>query len=423
MQCPVCRHPEASWENVDRFRLKPSGMSLCNSCGFVSYPSKYKSEDEIKAYYRKAYRPAPQASNLFTGERKLQYHAHFLTPLFEEWKKHGLTNPVVGEIGSAYGLFLNWVRQQFPEGQIYGTELTDSYRRVAFHEFGIKLEDELDKTKKYNLIASFHVLEHQLDPDIRLKEYADLLTPGGLLYVSVPIWFRDANNGAMSGYDIEYYWATDHINAWSEEHLEHIFARVGLEPVMKNTDIYGNTYLLKKVEPYAEPKTFDKAKYLKEVELLYKAWLHLQENQTALAINVWPNCPAAWSNHYELNRATLDKDFRALQDYLERAVASCPHSSDAAFFAGDVMLRYEKFEQALKYFNISLKKKPNNPTILLAIGNVYRQKAAREKDPEKKKALLKSAIEVGRFVLNISSETVPQALSWVYYDQAQLPVE
>ncbi len=43
MRCIVCDN--SNWENVDQFRIKKEGMSLCKSCGFVSYPEKYKKKE------------------------------------------------------------------------------------------------------------------------------------------------------------------------------------------------------------------------------------------------------------------------------------------------------------------------------------------------------------------------------------------
>ena len=192
MRCPACNGTE--WKNVDQYRVKPEGMSACQNCFFVSYPKKYKTEEEIKEYYRKEYRQPPTAANLFSGERKLYYHEVILKPLIEEWKAQGLTKPVVGEVGSAIGMFLNWMKIKMPEAEIHGTELTTSFRRVAFHEFGIQLNEEFDFTRRYDLVVSYHVLEHQLDPDIMLARYAHTLSERGVMYLSTPVWFREATN-------------------------------------------------------------------------------------------------------------------------------------------------------------------------------------------------------------------------------------
>lgn len=397
---------------------------MCETCGFVSYPSKYKTEEEIKDFYRTNYRPGPQAGNLFTGERKLQYHECFLQPIFEEWKKSGITAPVVGEIGSAYGMFLNWLKGHFPNADVHGTELTESYRRVAFHEYGLRLAEDFDTSKKYDLIASYHVLEHQTEPDKKLKEYAACLKDSGVFYLSCPIWFRDASNSATGGFDIEYFWHPDHINAWSDEHLDHIIAKSGLRIIHKDTAVYGNTYILaKNTVPYdGSVPTFDRTKYRKAAEDIFKCWQFIQENKTKEAILTYKNCPAAWISHYELNRAAFQKDRDGFEKFIKDMVESCPNSADTLMFAGDLLTRYERYEESHDYLARALNKKSNNPTIIMGIANTWRMRAKKSNDPQKRDEYLKKSINLLRFVMTISTEMMPQALSWVYQDEAMLEV-
>jgi len=420
MRCPVCDKKE--WKNVDHVRLKKSDMEQCQGCGYISYPKKYKSEEEIKAHYRTEYRPGPQASALFTGERKLQYHSFFLNNLFKEWEEKGKDTPVIGEIGCATGMFLNWVRDRFPQADIHGTELTETYRLVAFHEFGLKLAEEFDTSKKYDLIASYHVLEHQIDPDLRLAEYAACLKDDGLFYLSAPVWFRDGTNSATGGFDIEYYWAPDHINCWAEEHLEFIIAKAGLEIIYKNDDIYGNTYLLKKTTKTTMRPSFDVKKYLNLAERIFKCWQLINENKTTAAIETFPNCPSAWINHYELNRANFHKSREEFDKFIKMSVDCCPNSSDTLMFAGDVLSRYERYDESYECLTKALNKKPNNPTIIMGLSNCYRMKAKKSNDPKVKEELLRKSINLLRFVIATSTEMMPQAISWIYQDEAQLEV-
>ncbi len=421
MRCIVCDATD-KWENIDHLKLKKVGMSMCKGCGFVSYPDKYKTEDEIKAYYRDSYRPAPQVGNLFTGERKLQYHSFFLTPLFEEWKSKKFIKPVIGEIGAAYGMFLNWIKEIWPEADINGTELTESYRKVAKHEFDLNLKEEFDVTKKYDLIISYHVLEHQLDADIRLSEYASCLKDDGLFYLSVPIWFRDACNSATGGFDIDYYWVPDHINSWSEEHLEFIIAKAGLEIVLKDTKVYGNTYLLKKTSSNVMQPKFDYKKYKSIAEKIFKCWELIQENKTAEAISTYSNCPAAWINHYELNRAGFHKSRVDFDKFIKDVVDSCPNSADARMFVGDILSRYERYEESHDMLLEALKYKPNNPTIIMGIANTFRMRGKKEIDPIKKEEFYRKSVNLLRFVMSTSTEMLPQAITWSYQDQACLPL-
>ena len=93
MNCVICGSND--WTNVDEYRFKPSGMSICNTCSFVSYPVKWKTEEEIKEHYRTDYRNPPTSGNLYSGQRKLHFHNVFLKPLFDEWKKEGRIEPEV----------------------------------------------------------------------------------------------------------------------------------------------------------------------------------------------------------------------------------------------------------------------------------------------------------------------------------------
>lgn len=460
MRCPCCDNNE--WKNIDHVRLKPMGMAMCQKCGFVSYPKMYKTEEQIKEHYRKSYRPAPNVSNMFTGERKLNYHAAFLKPLFESWRQQNIPDPIIGEIGSAMGLFLNWIKKEFPEAEVHGTELTTTYRRVAKHEFGLDLKEELDLTKKYDLICSYHVLEHQMDPDIWLRRYRDALEDSGMIYLSTPIWFREAVNSGMAGFDIEYYWAPDHINAWGEMHLEYIIAKCGLEIVFKNDDIYGNTYLLKKADPKAPPIECDIKTFEDCVERQFQLWKHLQENQTALAIETYKNCPTAWIQHYELHRAEFDKQpWSERKKFLDDCIKFCPHTSESMRFAGDIATRYEKYDDAIKYLSESLGKKPNCPVTLFSLSNAYRQKAMKtvviarvkelavemgdekalefvrrenaereaRKEPfdmrgnEEALKLLHEAMAIMNHIRATSTDMANQAISWIYHDQSLMPVE
>jgi SAM-dependent methyltransferase len=421
MRCIVCNG--TVWENVDHVRVNKKGMCLCTGCGFISYPEKYKTEDEIKQHYRSSYRQAPTAHNLFTGERKLYYHEHFLRPLIEEWKKAG-KKPVVGEIGSAMGMFLAWISAQLECSHIHGTELTTTFRRVAHHEFGIKLDEDFDFSRKYDLIVSYHVLEHQLDADKWLSRYADALSESGVMYLGTPVWFREATNFGSAGFDLDYYWAEDHINCWSEAHLETIIRKAGLKILLKNDNVYGNTYLLSRKEgKEITPHIHNAGRYKEIAEKIKECWKAIQLNETALALETYPNCPAAWINHYEMNRANFDKNKPELEKFMAKAHQSCPNTNDTIMLVGDIHRRYENFEKAYAFFKLAEQRKPNNPTCLLAMANAVREKAIRTKDPKVAGDLFRQSLELTQQVKGTSMEMVAQAQTWIFHDQARIPME
>lgn len=425
MNCPNCG--ENHWENVDQFRLKPQGMGVCTSCGFVSYPSKWKSPEDIKAHYRTSYRNPPTHANLFACERKNYFHQKFLNDTFQEWKESGRVAPAVCEVGAAFGSTLQWVRSEFPQADINGTELTTSMRRNAMHEFGIRLDEDIDESKTYDLIMTYKVLEHQVDPQLELKRYAKLLKPGGLLYISVPTWFKSLYNFGMSGFDLEYYFDPNHINVWTREMFENILARAGFEIIKADQVIYSSTYLCR-VNPEME-----KTPLVKHDPTLIKvglgniksAFLAFQENDFKKAIEIWPDYPQAHVSHAEMSRKILgEKGWKAFkEEIINPALKACPESADILVMASDFAMRASEFMEATKYIEKALTWKPENPVCLNQLANTMRELALRAKTPHEKLHYFHQAREVARHWRHTSTQHFREATDLIYFFNSKLPFE
>lgn len=401
MECVICQSND--WENVDFARVKAAGMCMCKTCGFISYPEKWKTEEEIKAYYRKGYRPPPSHKNIYSGQRKLHLHEAFLGDLFREWQEKELT-PTVGEIGAAFGMTLHLVKRFFPNADVTGTELTTSFRRVAYQEFGIELTEDFDYQKKYDLLISYKVAEHQLDIHKYLKRYADCLNPGGLFYISVPTWFHELSNFGMQGFDLEYYYDPAHINVWTREHFEYLLSKCGLAIVKEDHAMYGNTYLCKRVEPFGPDESVSLTEYfenknvgpiaikgiLEKVKIAHEAW-KAQDFHTALA--TWKNLPVAWLGFYEMNRQTMHQqgwEFTKAE-LIDKALKECPHSIDILVLCADIAMRFGRLEAAEDYIQAGLAMKPKNPVNIGQMCNLVREFALRAESPKEKMALWKEA--------------------------------
>lgn len=429
-RCPIC-DTVGEWENVDQYREKPEGMHICKSCGFVFYPEKYMSEDEAKAYYKDDYRKPPQIGNLYTGQRKLHMHSHFLSDLLQKWKDSGKDKPVVCDIGAAYGLFLNWLRSYFPNGEFYGTEYTESYRRNAFHEYQLNLTKDFDKTKKYDLICSYKVAEHQLDVDKRLREYVECLKEDGLIYISVPTWFRKMNNFGLNGFDIEYYYHPDHINVWTRKLFETLLKKVGLEIIKFDDWMYDETYLCKRNDALMDEKGgFEDYKdIISKLDRIKKAWDFYQKGEFEECIKHWPHYFNAWSGLYEKNRQKAHAEgqekepFEFIEEnYIKPCLKSCPNDLEANRFVIDLFMRYDKYKEAINLIGESLEKKPNNTVFLMALSHCYRQLSLIEKDKNNKIKLLVEARNVCKYIREIDLQATPEVTNWIYNDNAQLPI-
>jgi len=404
-------------------------MSLCQKCGLVSYPNLYKNEEAIKSHYRTDYRTIPKIANFYTGSRKIHFHEFFLRDTIEEIQKR-TDQAVIGEVGAAMGMLLNWLRTFFPKGDISGTELTTSYRRVAYHEYGLKLTEDFDLSKKYDLIISYKVAEHQMDVDKRLREYAEALKPEGYLYISVPTWFSVMSNFGLPGFDLEYYYDTNHINVWTRKLFESLLKKSGLEIVKYDGVIYDDTYLcrrndeLMKVPPELENPD-DIERRMANIILASK---YFTSDDTSKAIETWPNFPDAWAKHYEKNRQDPHKqrenvDIEYLMDRFHKPmVEACGETFETHRLAADICMRYDLYERALEYWQKAIYCRPGSGYCLGPISHCFRRLADMEKDPKSKEALRRKAAEVTKHWIQCDIESRPEAMNWLYFDQSKIPL-
>lgn len=436
MKCHICESD--NWKNVDEYRDKPKiddkpvGMSLCQTCGFVSYPSKYKTKAEIYEYYRKDYRGgAPHFGNLTTGERKLHYHAKFLQGVFNGWEKDGLKKPKIGEVGAAIGMVGNWFKQGFPDCEYHGTELTDTFRKVAFHEFGVRLQDELPQDPdSYDLIMSYKVHEHLFDPFEELQMYHKLLKRDGRLYISVPTWFERLENFGMGGFDLGYYYHPDHVNVWTKKLFESLLKKAGFEIFKYDGYIYGDTYMCKKVEPqkltdadFEKPETIEQ--HLQTIKKVSEACAIGRFDE---AVKLWPNFPMGWLNSYELARADLEREFegdgkKIANSFYEKAKAGCGDACEIDYLYADILMRYGLYTDAAEVLQGSLDKRPNQAKPLLQLSICMRELSYRVTDKTEKLKLKLSARDICRRIIQVDKQAQQEAWNWALKDSSEIDVD
>lgn len=422
MRCPNCS--ENKWESVDQHRIKPAGMAICTECGFISYPTKWQSKESIKEHYRNSYRNPPSHQNVYSGERKNHFHLKFLNDLFKKWKAAGIESPRICEIGAAFGFTLQLIKQEFPKAEIYGTELTVSMRRNAYHEFGIKLSEDIDESLQYDLIMSYKVLEHQTDPDQELTRYAKLLKPEGLLYMSVPTWFNSLCNFGMAGFDLEYYYDPNHINVWTEEMFENIFTRAGYSIEKEDQIMYSSTYLLRYTGPADVPVLKLNVEEMKtKMAKIKKAYMAFTENNFLEAIMTWPDYPSAYASHAEMSRKLLaEKGWDYFHDTILRlAIDACPTSAEMVIMATDFAMRAQQWTAATKYAEQALLMKPENPVSLNQLVNIMREMALRAKTPKERTHYFLQAREVARHLRLVSTQHFKEATDLVFFFNSKLP--
>ncbi|HVB42314.1 MAG TPA: class I SAM-dependent methyltransferase [Streptosporangiaceae bacterium] len=133
------------------------------------------------------------------------------------------------EVGCGTGEFLSYAREA--GHRVTGLDLS---QRVAAHVSsrypGIDVRcGTLDSVSFdcgfFDVVAAFHVLEHVTDPIALLSQMAELVRPGGLVYVRVPnlnTWYRRALGSSWWGFSL------DHVGHFTESSLRLALSEAGL---------------------------------------------------------------------------------------------------------------------------------------------------------------------------------------------------
>jgi len=439
--CTICEKND--WKDVDAFRGvqaqiggKKSPMMLCKNCGFVTYDI---DQETLNEYYRNDYRN-PSFGNVVTGARKINYHQAFLDPLFKMWKSLEKTKPVVCDTGAAMGIFLNWMQQNLPEGEYYGTEYTESMRKVAYYEYGLKLTEEFDTSKKYDLISSYKVAEHQLNVKEELLKYKECLTDDGYLYVSVPTWFGVMNSFGSNGFvlsshdlRITSYYDIRHVNSWSRKLFETLLKKCGFQVCHEDHDAYDSTYLCKRNDELMkeEPAYEDVNQIVDCMSRIQKAWNFAEQGKFKEALDSYGNYPLAWKGLFEGNRAKIQNDIvTSGQDpvsYIEQNfILPCLEKTNRHWYAieicADLYMKYDAFKKAADLLHEGLEKRHNNAVFLDMMAKTLRAAAEKSSDPEERHNLMMGSINHLKVLRTTDFAMRGQASDMCYNAEAQLPL-
>jgi len=349
MLCPICDKQE--WQDLDdlrnveywydRDKLKLGdkvGFQICLSCGFVTYEPRC-TESELKEYYGDSYRKAVSGAHVTTCNRKNLYHKAFLDEEMKAWAKAGKS---LVDYGCAQGAFLKMLRDSygFDQKNLYGTEWTSGFREWARQMYGIKVTEEIDKTKKYDVISLYRVLEHLQDPDVKLRDLMKLLKPGGVFYISIPIWFDYLQNppGGQTN-DFEDLFHIDHINTFSWQSIKNLLNKVGLKVVKEDKVLYDYTFLAVVDKP-TPIKPENPQKIIKSIGKQKKAIEYFATGRFYEACDVYPKYPEAIVAK-SVNKENF-RDFQSQIEILETGRELCPVDYRIIFRMAEVYMQWDE---------------------------------------------------------------------------------
>lgn len=342
MVCFICDAQD--WRKLDLHRQIP--MQVCKRCGLLCHDVEPQDENKLKAYYRNEYKPVLGPPAIITAGNKLNYVAKFLEPFLAD--KKGL---LCADVGAATGYIPNYLRSR--GHRVTGSEWTLANRRLCEALYGIPLAEDLPE-KQYDLLSMYHVLEHLVEPDKKLRRYAGMLADGGHMFVSTPEWLsllheasgsplRGGPNGdAQSSFENLFH--KNHINLFTERSLKNLFGKVGLMVVQEDRECYGQTYLMKRgaVKPY-EPEDWQQIEF--KVRKQREAMELYFRNQFAEAVKVWPPFPEAWIG---LIFGAYGKDPERQNDMLSQVDRQARNSWRFMSAEAQWLAKQDRLEEALR---------------------------------------------------------------------------
>ena len=116
-------------------------------------------------------------------------------------------------------------------------ELAESWNSGNFKQFDPQEDLVSQFDQKFDVVCAFHVLEHLRDPVKAIKEWFELLNPGGQLVLEVPN-AGDPMLEEIPGYN-KFFWQRMHLSYFDDSRMELAILRAGC-----------STYTIKHVQRY-----------------------------------------------------------------------------------------------------------------------------------------------------------------------------
>lgn len=175
--CPMCgTSPRPFAVDYQGFRL-----CRCDGCSLEFVTPRLSFEDLADKVYSDNYFPVRDSSSSRTEES-----THYFARQLSNFERLVGRPGKVLDIGCGNGAFLDFAREFGWDISGVDIKLSPYSRELACPLWEGRLEEIDFGASRFDLIRLNHVLEHTQNPLKELEICRDLLTPGGILYISVP---------------------------------------------------------------------------------------------------------------------------------------------------------------------------------------------------------------------------------------------
>lgn len=234
LECILCKNNDFELYNNDirNFRQDIYRIIKCNSCKHIQlFPNNY----DVKHYYDDDSQDyeALRISNRNNIEWREMVKNQAFRRLSVLESIIDLTNKNIIDIGGGYGDFVYQLSKKYLDSSITLLEPGVTRINTTTESKITKINQLLNVTfseenkEKYDVITSFHVLEHVLDPIEFIKNCYNMLKPGGLLYIEVPNQNNDLI-GKSNYYRDNIWYMKAHISYFTVDIIKNIFIQLGI---------------------------------------------------------------------------------------------------------------------------------------------------------------------------------------------------
>lgn len=249
MNCLLCNNSNFDLL-IDKSRNGGNDKNyICKNCGFISIQPRPDNTFHEKEYkdggFSVTARGMTKPSKYMT--RISNWQANNRLKILEDFTGP-IRNKKVLDVGCGAGNFLKLVKDK--ECNVTGLEpdfvYTESNEVNIVNEF---LEN-YTTDNKYDLLTSFHVIEHVENPNLFLQKCRDLLKDDGLLYLECPSIDR------IYGDTVDYFFWYAHLNTFSKNTLSAFLFKNGFEILKLGWNKDFVSVIAKKTDDLLDPKVY-----------------------------------------------------------------------------------------------------------------------------------------------------------------------
>ncbi len=213
----------------DAFSEYLKGLLRCNNCGHVFADVRLE-DDELVELYRRNYFFGEEYSNYLKDKNVIQDNFKRRISVLERYT-HNYNHHTLIEIGSAYGFFLDLVRDKF---ETVGFDITEDGVRYARETLGLNVFQESFLThdfnnKTYDIACMWDTIEHLRDPQLFIEKIGKITRSGSLFAMTTGD--IASSNARRSGENWRLIHPPTHLHYFTQQSARTLLERNGFDVI------------------------------------------------------------------------------------------------------------------------------------------------------------------------------------------------